>query len=94
MKAPSQILNYVSAHDNQTLYDKLASTLEEGADIRKACRLAAGIYMTCQGSLFFLSGEEFARTKNGLDNTYDAPVSLNRLDWTEVPAGAGVGGVL
>ena len=39
--------------------------------------------MTCQGSLFFLSGEEFARTKNGLDNTYDAPVSLNRLDWTK-----------
>ena len=83
VKAPSQILNYVSAHDNQTLYDKLASTLEKGADIRKACRLAAGIYMTCQGSLFFLSGEEFARTKNGLDNTYDAPVSLNRLDWTK-----------
>lgn len=83
VKAPSQILNYVSAHDNQTLYDKLASTLEEGADIRKACRLTAGIYMTCQGSLFFLSGEEFARTKNGLDNTYNAPVSLNRLDWTK-----------
>lgn len=81
VKAPSQILNYVSAHDNQTLYDKLASTLGEGADIRKACRLAAGIYMTCQGSLFLLSGEEFARTKNGLDNTYDAPISLNRLDW-------------
>ncbi len=28
-----------------------------------------------------LSGEEFARTKGGLDNTYNAPISLNQLDW-------------
>lgn len=37
--------------------------------------------MTCQGNLFFLSGEEFARTKNGEENTYNASVELNRLDW-------------
>ena len=39
------------------------------------------MYMTCQGNLFFLSGEEFARTKDGLENTYNAPIELNRLDW-------------
>ena len=43
--------------------------------------MAAAIYMTCQGTLFFLSGEEFARTKDGQDNTFKAPISLNRLDW-------------
>ena len=43
--------------------------------------MAASVYMTCQGTLFFLSGEEFARTKDGLDNTFKAPISLNRLDW-------------
>ena len=44
-------------------------------------KMAASVYMTCQGTLFFLSGEEFARTKDGLDNTFKAPISLNRLDW-------------
>ena len=37
--------------------------------------------MTCQGNLFLLSGEEFARTKNGLDDTYNESIELNRLDW-------------
>ena len=44
-------------------------------------KMAAAIYMTCQGTLFFLSGEEFARTKDGQDNTFKAPITLNRLDW-------------
>lgn len=44
-------------------------------------KLAAAIYMTCQGHLFMLSGEEFARTKDGHENTYNSPISLNRLDW-------------
>ena len=46
-------------------------------------RMAAAIYMTCQGSLFFLSGEEFARTKNGLEDSFNAPIALNRLDWKQ-----------
>lgn len=81
VKAPSQVITYVSSHDNQTLWDKLSDTISDETLRRKAYRLAAGIYMTCQGRLFFLSGEEFARTKEGLDNTYNAPISLNRLDW-------------
>ena len=44
--------------------------------------MAAAVYMTCQGTLFFLSGEEFARTKGGMEDSFDAPVSLNRLDWS------------
>lgn len=84
IKAPSQIISYVSSHDNQTLWDKLTDTVKEEALRKKAYRLAAGIYMTCQGSLFLLSGEEFARTKEGRDNTYNAPISLNRIDWQKV----------
>ena len=81
-KAPSQIVTYVSSHDNQTLWDKLTDTvsLQERMRIN---RMTAALYMTCQGTLFFLSGEEFARTKNGHDNTYNAPISLNRLDWEQ-----------
>ena len=39
--------------------------------------------MTCQGSLFFLSGEEFGRTKNGIADSYNSPICINRLDWTK-----------
>ena len=85
VKAPSQIITYVSAHDNQTLWDKLTETMP-GADERERMRLnrmAAALYMTCQGTLFFLSGEEFARTKNGMEDSYNAPITLNRLDWEQ-----------
>ena len=80
VKAPSQIVTYVSAHDNHTLWDKLKETVPE-EECMRLNKMAAAIYMTCQGTLFFLSGEEFARTKDGQDNTFKAPISLNRLDW-------------
>ena len=37
--------------------------------------------MTCQGRLFLLSGEEFARSKDGMEDSYNAPIEINRLDW-------------
>ena len=80
VKAPSQIVSYVSAHDNQTLWDKLSDTAGKD-EVMRLNKLAAAIYMTCQGTLFFLSGEEFGRTKGGLDNTYNMPISVNKLDW-------------
>ena len=46
-------------------------------------RMAAALYMTCQGNLFLLSGEEFARTKDGLEDSYNASIALNRLDWEQ-----------
>ena len=79
-KAPSQIITYISSHDNQTLWDKLKETAD-GNERMRLNRMAAAVYMTCQGNLFMLSGEEFARTKDGLEDSFNAPVSLNRLDW-------------
>ena len=82
VKAPSQIVTYVSAHDNHTLWDKLKKTVPE-EECMRLNKMAAAVYMTCQGTLFFLSGEEFARTKDGLDNTFNAPISLNCLKWEQ-----------
>lgn len=86
--APSQVITYVSCHDDCTLWDKLVATLDpclrydEGTPrVLRANRLAAAVYMTCQGRLFLLSGEEFGRTKQGRRDTHDAPIELNRLDW-------------
>ena len=86
--APSQIVSYVSAHDNFTLWDKLLLVRYEKPEFTAADstalaqnRLAAGIYLTCMGMPFLQAGEEFARTKKGQGNTYHSSPSLNRLDW-------------
>ena len=54
---------------------------ERPEEVVRAYKLAVSVYFTCQGRLFFLSGEEFARTKEGDDNSFEAPISLNRLDY-------------
>ena len=86
--SPGQIVSYVSAHDNFTLWDKLLavrykrpeySAMDSAALAQN--RLAAGIYFTCMGMPFFQAGEEFARTKKGQGNSYRSSPSLNRLDW-------------
>lgn len=83
-----QVISYVSAHDNWTLWDKLKYTMKDKPDfaaydeeILHMNKFAAGIYMTCLGNLFFQSGEEAARTKLGDGNTYNASSKLNQLDW-------------
>ncbi|MCR4586830.1 MAG: type I pullulanase [Lachnospiraceae bacterium] len=77
----SRWISYVSCHDNLTLWDKLLCTTEEETIRKRQNRLAASIYLMCPGRPFLLSGEEFLRTKEGNDNTFNAPVTLNRLDW-------------
>lgn len=86
--APSQIINYVSAHDDKTLWDKLLFTTVEEPDYEKKYdklvqmnRMAAGIVFTCLGTPFFLAGEEFARTKKGNGNSFNLSPELNQLDW-------------
>lgn len=90
----SQILNYISAHDNFTLWDKLVMCLDVNgdgagaadldglwADVLAQNKLAAFICFTCQGRLFFQAGEEFGRTKLGEGNSFRSPPRLNMLRW-------------
>ena len=86
--APGQIVSYVSAHDNFTLWDKLLLVRHEKPEFTASDpvalaqnRLAAGIYLTSFGLPFLQAGEEFARTKKGVGNSYRSSPSLNRLDW-------------
>ena len=78
---PDRIITYVTAHDNHTLWDKLKVTTKERSLRVRQNRLAAAICLTSQGRPFMLSGEEFLRTKNGIDNAYRSPIAINRLDW-------------
>ena len=83
-----QVVQYISAHDNLTLWDKLAAVGRRwdydapDADLLAQNRLAAGIYLTCQGLPFMQAGEEWGRTKHGDHNSYKGPLATNKLDWT------------
>lgn len=88
VNAPSQTITYLSSHDDWTLWDRLVFTMDENKDFEgyqptllRANRLAAAINACCQGHLFLLSGEEFARTKQGIRDSFSSPVTVNRLDW-------------
>ncbi len=86
---PRQIISYVSAHDNFTLYDKLLLSMTDGIsysyinqDVIQANKLCASIYMLSCGLNFFQAGEEFARTKQGIGDSYNSPPEINMLDWS------------
>lgn len=87
-KSPKQIISYVSAHDNFTLYDKLIETLrtekeylKRDDELIRINKLVAVIIFTCQGNVFFQAGEEFARTKLGEENSYNLSAELNKINW-------------
>ena len=81
--SPNQIISYVEAHDNLTLWDKLLLTNPEATDEQRMAmhRLANAIVLTSQGVPFIHAGAEFYRTKGGNENSYNAPDSVNQLDW-------------
>jgi len=80
---PSQCINYVSCHDNYTLFDKLKMSVPKATDIelRKMVKLAGALILTSQGIPFLHAGVDFCRTKNGDGNSYKSPDSVNQIDW-------------
>ncbi|MEE1114923.1 MAG: type I pullulanase [Eubacterium sp.] len=78
---PDRVITYVSSHDNHTLEDRLAITTPDSELRRRQYHLAQTIYMTFHGTPFMLSGEEFARTKQGIENSFRSPIGINRIDW-------------
>lgn len=80
---PNQCINYVSCHDNFTLWDKLKMCCTKGSDLdlRKMAKLAGALILTSQGVPFLHSGMEFCRTKGGNGNSYKSPDSVNQIDW-------------
>jgi pullulanase len=78
-----QSVNYVEAHDNKTLFDKLMNVSSSGLreDVAKQDRQAAAIVMLSQGTPFIQAGQEFLRTKNGEHNSYNLSDAINSLKW-------------
>ena len=82
--APTQVINYVSCHDDLMLTDKLAKSMPDAdtAGRQRADKLAQTIIFTSQGTPFIFAGEEIFRDKRGVHNSYKSPDSINAIDWT------------
>jgi pullulanase len=80
---PGQCINYVTCHDNFTLWDKLKLALPKASDkeMRKMVKLAGALILTSQGVPFLKVGVEFCRSKGGDENSYKSPDSINQIDW-------------
>ena len=78
-----QVVQYVEAHDNLSLYDKLkVSAPNDTEDVRmKRVKLANSMVLLSRGMPFIQLGQEFLRTKNGNGNSYNAGDKDNALDW-------------
>lgn len=87
--SPAQTVNYVEAHDNLTLWDKLYYTNStDSIETRiKMDKLAAAMVFLSQGIPFMQAGQEFLRSKpfpGGAvfdHNSYKSPDAINSLKW-------------
>ena len=94
---PTQMMAYVSCHDDMCLVDRLIASVpslkslrdkskasNQNSQINELIRLdllAQTAVFTSQGVPFMLSGEELLRDKKGVHNSYESPDSINQLNW-------------
>jgi pullulanase len=84
---PEQSVNYVSAHDNLTLRDKILAWAKlKGREpddpyLRRIQQFANGLVLTSQGIPFIHSGAELLRDKDGVRDSYESPDEINKIQW-------------
>ena len=82
---PSEVINYISAHDNQTLFDNNQYKLPIGTGMSDRVRvnnLGLALVGLAQGIPFFHAGDDILRSKSFDRNSYNSGDWFNRLDWT------------
>ncbi|MBQ5775427.1 MAG: type I pullulanase [Bacteroidaceae bacterium] len=81
---PTQVINYVSCHDDMCLTDKLRASMPDADEkaLQRYARLAQTIVFTSQGVPFMFTGEEIFRDKKGVHNSYCSPDEINAIDWS------------
>ncbi len=91
---PSEVVNYVDNHDNQTLFDINAYRLPRGTSSVDRARvqiLGAATTAFSQGVAYFHAGVDILRSKSLDRNSYDSGDWFNRLDWSYRDNGFGAG---
>jgi pullulanase len=81
--SPLETINYISAHDNMSLWDKLEKSMPnaEPALRARSVNLAHAMVLLLQGIPFLEGGVEMGRTKGGNRNSYNAGDAVNKYDW-------------
>ena len=80
---PSQMISYVSCHDDMCLVDRLRTSISgiRPDELSKLDKLAQTAVLTSQGIPFIFAGEEVMRDKKGVHNSFESPDSINTIDW-------------
>ena len=83
---PGDVIQYIAAHDNLTLFDIIAQSIKKDpskaknyAEIHRRLRLGNLMVLTAQGTPFIHSGQEYGRTKQFLDPAYKTPVAEDKV---------------
>lgn len=86
----AMIINYMSSHDNRTLWDKITNANPDATDEQKAAmvRFGAAIVLISKGTPFMLAGEEMLRSKGGDGNSYASSDAVNNIDWDVLVPGS------
>ena len=86
----AMVINYMSAHDNNTLWDKLLLSNPNNTDDQRnqMNKLGAAIIMISKGTPFWQAGEEMLRTKDGDENSYKSSDAINNINWSVLQEGS------
>ena len=89
---PTQMISYVSCHDDMCLVDRLRTSIPgiTPEELARLDKLAQTAVFTSQGVPFIQAGEEVLRDKKGVHNSFQSPDSVNIIDWTRKAAHADV----
>ena len=81
---PTQMISYVSCHDDMCLTDRLRASIPQLTEdeLIRLDLLAQTAVFTSQGVPFMLAGEELLRNKKGVHNSFESPDSINQIDWS------------
>lgn len=91
---PDEVVTYVDAHDNETLWDALTLSLPRGTSMADRVRmniLALALSALAQTPAFWHAGTDLLRSKSFDRNSYDSGDWFNALSWTGVDNGFGHG---
>lgn len=82
---PTQMIGYVSCHDDMCLVDRLKATYPgiTEAELIRLDKLAQTVVFTSQAIPFIYAGEEVLRDKKGVHNSYESPDHINAIDWKQ-----------
>jgi len=91
---PVEAIAYVSAHDNETFFDKVQYAAPAEATLGDRVRMqmmGVSIVACAQGVPFFHAGVDVLRSKSLDADSYNSGDHFNRLDWSYVTSNFGVG---